>query len=112
MSRSSGPLRAAPEPKVSLLQLHFVALLVYRVSPPDDTLEVTGGEVGAQPSEVAWRVGQHVTPMWDQHVARQPLGIALHLWTDQLVGAIWQRVARGGEGLPVPAILRAIADRQ
>src|SRR5262249_9608734 len=31
---------------------------------------------------------------------------------DQLVGAVWQRVTCGGEGLPVPAVLRPRADRQ
>src|SRR5262249_5152108 len=37
---------------------------------------------------------------------------ALHLRADQLIGAVWKRVSRGGEGLAVPAILWPHADGQ
>lgn len=51
--------------------------------------------------------------MCDQAIRRRPIGVALHLRPDQLIRPIPHRVTRKQRrpGLPVPAILRPVPDR-
>jgi hypothetical protein len=77
---------------------------------PDDSFEVAGDEVVAEPGVVAGTVRQHHAAVSDQDVRLTLLRIPLNLRTAQLIGPVWDAGARI-ESFTEPAIVWTVTDR-
>src|SRR5579871_759478 len=112
--RAAAALSAvAPQAEIFLLEFHFVAIGIIQRAPPDDALDILLRQECPQAGECTrLHIRQDGCAMWNEHVALDPLWVALHPGANQLIGAIGQRFASIRQRLSMPAVVWTIANGQ